>query len=259
MSHDERPHAAHRGGVSLLAVLFDLMRTLVVPRGTYGQQLAYVYHAVYGVSVDPERALTVTEEVRRRTRRTNDPEVDWVVMNREILAILAGVAVEAVDPEIAARVRPRLMSDQELYQVLPEMRAFLDRLAVRVPIGLASNYEGNVVDCFLDHFDLRRYLRPEWIFVSERIGGSGNFVDKPTARFWELTRATMGCPDDPRAVALVDDDTCVAVPAAHLGHPALLLDPCGHQLAGLSSHPLLFVCRSVSEVERALVWLGLPR
>ena len=247
------------GGTTLQAVLFDLMRTLVAPLGTYGEQLAHVYHVVGGVLTDPDRALAVTEEVRQRTQRTDHPENDWAIMNRKILAILASVPLAEIPIAIAQQVRPRLMSDPDLYQVRPEMRALLEHLGTRVPLGLASNYDGRVVDHFLDHFDLRRYFRGELIFVSGRIAGAKRFVDKPTAEFWQIVRATIGCPDNPRVVALVDDDTRVAVPVARFGHPVALLD---YDLRGLDAadrHPLLFYCRSCHDVECALFFLGLPR
>lgn len=260
MSHFERSRAAPGGGASLQAVLFDLMRTLVVSRGTYGEQLAYVYRVVGGVSVDPEHALAVTEAVRLRTVRTDNPEEDWARMNQEILAILAAVPMEQIPREVAAQVRPRLMGDPSIYQVLPEMRALLDWLVTRLPLGLASNYEGQTVDRLLDHFDLRRYLRPEWIFVSDRIGGPGRFVDKPMPEFWQTVRATVGCPDEPCAVALIGDDWRTDAPAVQFGHPVVLLDCSPQQSKNpLAKHPLLFVCRSLRDVERALLRIGLPR
>jgi len=262
MSGRRQQACAAEGSTGIKVVLFDLVRTLLMPAPSFAEQLARIYWEVAGLRVTPRCALQVTEAHHRRaSRHRGDPAKRWQRLNRAILAELAGVSVREISPTVAAQVRPRLRERQVQpaadYQVPESRRRLVQAVAIRAPLGLASTETRAFVDGMLDRFGLRALFKANWIFTSDSIRRDGQFVHKPTAEFSGLVRARTGVAH-PRAIALVGDHLHTDA-LYRFGHPVVLLDACGHQLPYAPDHPLLRVCRSTTQAQAALHQFGLPR
>ncbi len=252
---------ADDGGVVIQVVIFDFLRTVLLPKVSYGEQLARIYEEICGICVTPRRALEVTERVHRNTcDRTEDPDFDWIKMNRRILGELSDCAAEKIPEEIARQVRPRVIGipgeGQEEYQVKPSMRRLLMRLARRLPLGLATTQPRDLLDQQLGEFDLAQYFDPSLVFCSHGLVSDGLYVHKPTAKFWSIVRKRIGA--DAEEIPLVGDSLATDAPAANFGHPVLLYDSCGHQTAFLPPNKPVYLCSSTVQIEARLRALGLP-
>lgn len=256
-------YSADFGGMVPKVVLFDFIRTLICPYPSFGEQLARIYYRVARIRATPAHALGVTETVHRQMqeRRTGDATADWVLMNRMILSRLAGCALEQISMDVAHTVHQLIIGTRKdakvRYTVRPAMRRLLGRLHGRVPLGIATTQPWEIFQRQLDEFGLRGYFEPTLLFSSESIGPPGEKIYKPTARFWQIVQRTVGY--EAGWIPLVGDSLATDAPATEFGHPVFLLDTCGHQAPYVPPHPLLFLCRSTTQVEAQLVWLGLPR
>lgn len=197
--------------MAVKAVLLDLMFTVVVlPRGTdrfdaYARMLDEVGYKLDHGEVEEIYGLSRAKIEHNLTYQGPAPKdfyaAKWSLINAEMTRMIAerhGLPALSNPLCWGAQVYERLMADPMLYEVRPEMEAFLATLSANgVQVVLATNQQQVYVNGMLRYFELREKF--DRIFVSDEVG-----YEKPDPRFFKTIFDQLGL--EPHEAAMLGNN-----------------------------------------------------
>lgn len=191
------------------ALVFEVMNTLIVPRGSEQEFLMKLYCGDRRVKIGVRRLMRIIKMAWCETPPLPDFTPNFVTIHRKILAAVRGLQVENVTEEEGAALQVQILQDPSLYRVPRETKSMLDYARKHFRIAVASNSPQQSLVPMMKHFNLLQYF--DEVFTPDILG-----VQKPNPQFFHRVYEAMGVPEE--AVCYIGSNFRNDVPAGWMSY-----------------------------------------
>lgn len=164
-------------------ILVDGLFTIFVPKNNMSryEMLQSLISKFLGVRIEVDKIRPVYDAMRQKWEEILPPNhgEKWAIIDREILReLIPDVSLENA-ADVGKNISHAILSDPDLYKVLPDTRGFLRRAKHRrIKTVLASNQDKEKLQILVKAFGLGPLIGA--MYVSTEIG-----YEKPSPEFFE--------------------------------------------------------------------------